>query len=101
MKITDDHTPGPWYLMGGRYIVASNANGGHSIARMDDLECPASMRAANARLIAAAPDLAAENTRLRNILSAILEADERGQGVGYAEAMDAARAELDRGRGEH
>ena len=94
------HTPAPWHLIGGRYIVASNPNGGHSIARMDDLECPASTQAANARLISAAPDLAAENTRLRNILSAIIEADERGQGVGFAEAMDAARAELDRGRGE-
>ena len=32
----------------------------------------------------------AENDRLRRLLAAIIETDERGQGVGYAEAMDAA-----------
>lgn len=31
-----------------------------------------------------------EIQRLRVILAAIIDADERGQGVGYAEAMDAA-----------
>lgn len=32
----------------------------------------------------------AENDRLRRLLAAIIETDERGQGLGYAEAMDAA-----------
>ena len=41
-----------------------------------------------------APALAAETLRLREALRSILYHDERGQGVGFAEAMEQARALL-------
>lgn len=52
-------TPGPWVLTSsGGYVMAGYAAGGYPIARMDDLEAPHALRAANARLIAVAPEMA-------------------------------------------
>jgi hypothetical protein len=42
--------------------------------------------------------LRAENERLRRILRAILDADERGQGTPFGEAMKAARKALRDGK---
>lgn len=39
--------------------MAPIAAGGHSVARMDDLECPTYTREANAALILAAPEMLA------------------------------------------
>jgi hypothetical protein len=58
------HTPGPWTLdpiagAAGNYYIYSDADHGALIAKVDCRECGADQAAANARLIAAAPDLAA------------------------------------------
>lgn len=54
----------------------------------------ADMRACAAEWADQANKLLAENVRLRGLLRAILAADERGQGLGYAEAMAAAAREV-------
>lgn len=57
------HTPGPWTLdpiagAAGNCYIYSDADHGALIAKVDCRECGADQAAANARLIAAAPDLA-------------------------------------------
>jgi len=52
-------TPAPWHATtSGNYVMAGYAAGGYPIARMDDLEAPHSLREGNARLVAAAPEMA-------------------------------------------
>lgn len=77
------HTPGPWRVTLPDECIVTNDDG-HEVAdcSMWYEDLPA-VCAANARLIAAAPDMLAA-------LKAIIDADERGQGVRFAEAMEAA-----------
>ena len=82
-------TPGPWKAVksygdwsiyaGDTYIAAPDAS------ESDEIE-------PNARLIAAAPDLLLA-------AKAIIYTDERGQGAGYAEAMQALVAAIAKAEG--
>ena len=78
------HTPGPWTAVdGGRYIQSSREHGVNTttqhdldICRLDyENNMLAGERVANARLIAAAPDLLAA-------LRTLVELEERGQPPG-------------------
>ena len=69
----EGHTPGPWHLWiptseGSQYTVAPNVSPHVGLARVGCLNAPTVENAANARLMAAAPDLLAENQELRHHL---------------------------------
>ena len=80
------HTPGPWLVE--RNTVYGYGDNWTTLAQTDlcsglpEAECRA-----NAALIAAAPDLLAA-------AQAVLYHDERGQGTGYSEAMNALKAAI-------
>ena len=79
-----EHTPGPWEV--------GNATWDEDGDVMYALKGNKVACAPDARLIAAAPDLL-------DALEAILAADERGQGLPFAEAMDAGVAARAKARG--
>ena len=81
--LLDEATPGPWVIGtdddgtavetdDGAMFVVTNT---WSIARINGYAGPSDATPANARLIAAAPDLAVEVLRLRATLSAITATD--------------------------
>jgi ADP-ribose pyrophosphatase YjhB (NUDIX family) len=63
--MTTKHTRGPWAIAAQRFIMADPMRDGRQIAAIDPFEFGAEAREANARLIAAAPDLLAA---LRSVL---------------------------------
>ena len=60
----DEHTPGPWNVNDEVGLVIKHGDGAHDFVDMEN--------GANARLMAAAPDLLAEVKRLREALSTCL-----------------------------
>lgn len=94
------HTPGPWridprpfsgygavHVSGGQYIVAK------ALGQTQSCETEAT---ANARLIAAAPDLLAA---LQSIVASLAEHDDEGM-IEHAEQMIAARTAIAEATGE-
>ncbi|HYI85038.1 MAG TPA: hypothetical protein VEX11_17760 [Acetobacteraceae bacterium] len=73
--MTARHTPGPWAVAADRHIIADPSRDGRMVASCDPHEFLPEQRAANARLIAAAPDLLAVLCRLL--------ADVEGEHAGY------------------
>jgi hypothetical protein len=100
-------TPGPWMARplqgaGRRHwlVVPAGTWGTRTIAGVDHVNAHAAE--ANARLIAAAPDLLAAVEELVGMLEAwemTQEEDERGREVGELPAVKLARAALARARG--
>ena len=86
---TPKFTPGPWRIsLPDECVVVDR--GGYDIADCSALyESEPKQCEANARLIAAAPDML-------EALKAIIDADERGQGVRFAEAMEAAERAIEK-----
>jgi hypothetical protein len=76
---TIEHTPGPWYvqeLERGTQIIYANDGATVICEGPDSMKYPTSYRAwskANARLIAAAPELARENAELREQVAQLLQ----------------------------
>lgn len=83
------HTPGPWHVRGNKIVIDVMD---FSIAEIKDFGVAT---IPNARLIAAAPDLLEALSKLVEI--------EDGPGmavIGWSDAMDAARAAIDKAKGE-
>jgi hypothetical protein len=79
------HTPGPWQIEGSKFITSSST-GGH-VATIPDVVGSQ----ANARLIAAAPEVVAELRALTDIVeSLIADRDERAAYVRQVKARIAA-----------
>jgi hypothetical protein len=102
MNARAEHTPGPWRLRGG--AVRSEANG-WEVCRPYETDAPTGLRecSANARLIAAAPDLLAalrplavwaENERRMH-----LSHDEENEAAYMGALADAARAAIEKATG--
>jgi hypothetical protein len=75
------HTPGPWHHSCGRYVYAYHQGEfGYSKSRVvasvpdDELDGGEEEQQANARLIAAAPETAAERDRLKEVNAELLAA---------------------------
>ena len=64
----DGHTPGPWNVSDEVGLVIKHGDGANDFVDMEN--------GANARLMAAAPDLLAEVERLREVVRALREASE-------------------------
>lgn len=109
--MTSKHTPGPWMIDVGtrnqQFIRASRANGMRFIARMhpmgsrpayhdgDETEEPTEEAKANARLIAAAPEML-------EALELIVSAQDTGiiaDPAGWTKAFDAASAAIAKANG--
>lgn len=68
--MSKNHTPGPWEVFdGGEHLTISPTWGGFTICRMHELYNDETI-AANARLIAAAPEMLELLTEVRNSLRA-------------------------------
>lgn len=96
------HTPGPWHVQPGRLHLVDDANGQgvadtHNYWRADSTE---EREQANARLIAAAPDLLAALTHLLDMMHPHLLDLEGDMGRDLADAMQSARTALAKARGE-
>jgi len=94
------HTPGPWVVSDGEFtdgFVEAVNNGPNTIAGI----MPVPERSANARLIAAAPELLEACKEARNCLASALQAmEDEGLGVYAADnlamkALDAAIAKAE------
>lgn len=102
--MSEGHTPGPWEFAssgkGVRYIYASNRP--QPIARpFTDLgRIPKDEFEANARLIAAAPELLDALEDLANDISERFDMDDPSTNPGIRRAVEAARAALAKARGE-
>lgn len=91
-----NHTPGPW-TVNGKTVKSVDHGHHYTVARVDNPKFTPEANAANARLIAAAPDLLAA---LR-ALTAVVESYEYGRpwpGRPHAQ-MDEARAAIARATG--
>lgn len=84
------HTPGPWTVKresdrsGWRGIAIANSDGSHvanMIGQLDDREL------ANARLMAAAPELLKQRDHYRKLLADLVEAIEN-EGLGHSDRCD-------------
>jgi hypothetical protein len=70
MKTTTQHTPGPWQISAdGQRVLDSDGEG--VLATVYGAACADQDGAANARLIAAAPDLLAALQNAANVLAAL------------------------------
>ena len=100
--MTTKHTPGPWFTWeGGVYAGRPKVkNRGElrgydaKICEMDDMDGTARSRKANAKLIAAAPDL------LEALRSAVNDADAWGLADDECDWLPIARAAIARATGE-
>lgn len=97
------HTPGPWYEAGdnenGNGIMARGTQG-HYIALIPEQPDYVHMdQAANARLIAAAPDMRAALAHLLDMMHPHLIDLEGDMGRDLADAMQTARAALAKATG--
>lgn len=93
------HTPGPWQIWAEITAISRNPCTGHTISRGDDVFiCDAvGTSAANARLIAAAPDLLAA---LRQAYSVLMDGKPDEADDYKAEAREAARAAIAKATGQ-
>lgn len=66
------HTPGPWRIEQGIYIMPPENSTQFSICKMGGIQREES-RKANARLIAAAPDLLAAAKRAQELISSAID----------------------------
>ena len=99
MTNTEKHTPGPWVAdIGKTYIAVHSADLMHTIYIDTEAQYRRDVKAANAALIARAPDLLAQNKRLRAALENLayrLEVDGRtADGLTKLNAAKIARAAL-------
>ena len=107
----EGHTPGPWkYIDGAILSDKINSHGNWHIAiipeNTNDPDCSESNPyskedKANARLIAAAPDLLAENERLKELLFRARNVfmGMHTKGAGVVAVLDAIKAELEADHG--
>lgn len=75
--MTQQHTPGPWIVThkGTRIAALHLPQGKNTICRVSDNNKKADILAANARVIAAAPDLLTETQENDKLLLALLTLD--------------------------
>ena len=101
-KLNGKHTPGPWCFHGQHSEIHSaiDENGNQVIADMNsDNDFTREVNAANARLIASAPDLlAALDALVQRCVS--LDRSATHEGMLNCEAMAHARTAIARARGE-
>lgn len=91
------HTPGPW-RSSGTHVWSEAAKDRGNVAECEDFECSTDAeRAANARLIAAAPEML-EALRVIAAWEPSRRPDEEG-GMSIMEAIDTARAAIARAEG--
>lgn len=93
----DKHTPGPWKASGTLVYRAGYVN--HNTHRIADADpftdtIPLKQCEANAQLIARAPELLAENERLRVALQAFVDSDELAYDLGDHPLIRQAREAL-------
>lgn len=96
--MSEEHTRGPWLASEsdtrpGLWAVWADA-GMAGIAQVAIIPNELAHAESNARLIAKAPDLLAENERLRDALRAMVQAHETGKFEPMQAAYEAARAAL-------
>lgn len=93
-----NHTPGPWTVTGWNEIVVSAPNGNTlCLAPGDEKNCPFDRMRANARLIAAAPELLAALHGMVDMFERHIEGREGPDDV--AHRWDVARAALAKATG--
>ena len=97
------HTPGPWSLKdcGYKFIVSKTGDGyiTRDVCRMDGSTMAAFAQEANARLIAAAPDLLAVVKQMQSALSRCFGAHAPDEGDRHR-ALAQARAAIAKATGE-
>ncbi len=104
-KVT--HTPGPWPMQptgdGKRIVIGRGlveGPNGYEVAEVYSDDCPYDLAEANARLIAAAPDLLAALKDAERILSYFADGETSFSGPGTPKTVrDAARAALTKAEG--
>ena len=95
------HTPGPWRMRTHDLMQRIETCEGHTVAipAMND-GVPAISCSANARLIAAAPELLDALNKLLSRAEGQLDTSATHDGLGNIDAMTAARAAIAKARGE-
>jgi hypothetical protein len=89
---TDNHTPGPWHLAESPTFVMDGIHCVCEIAHPDDFSDPSPNAKANARLIAAAPDLL-------EALEKIASSDGSLHGTCVRDLKEIARAAINKAKG--
>lgn len=96
-----EHTPGPWAYAGNGNITTQAAHYGFTVASVDTFTgrscCPDEERRANARLIAAAPDMLAA---LEGLLTNAPAPKSVKQDYHYMVSREAAKRAIAKARGE-